>query len=260
MLGTVARAGAVLDLFSVAEPEWGATGVARELGIAKSQAHELLQTLAETGLLQRRPATGRYQLGWRVAALHSVLARSSDVKLAAQPAMWELSARHRATVHLAAWDRDRVIYIDKRTNARATPTPASAIGARLPGHGSAVGKQLLAARPDEELTSLVGDGQLRAFTPQTLSNTDALRTELEAVRQDGVAYDRGELVADVRCVAAAIRDLDGEVIAAISISLPAERWSSQTAALASAVTDSAQEVEHVLRERAGESRSRLVPR
>ena len=51
MLRTLGRATRVLDLFTVESPEWGATAVARELGIAKSQAHELLFSLADGGLL-----------------------------------------------------------------------------------------------------------------------------------------------------------------------------------------------------------------
>ena len=53
MLSTLGRAAKVLDLFTVDAPEWGATAVAHELQIAKSQAHELLVSLAVGGLLQR---------------------------------------------------------------------------------------------------------------------------------------------------------------------------------------------------------------
>jgi DNA-binding IclR family transcriptional regulator len=255
MLGTVARAAAVLDLFTVAEPEWGATGVAGELGIAKSQAHELLQTLAETGLLERRPS-GRYQLGWRVAALHAVLARSSNVKRAAQGILRNLALRHHATIHLATWDRDRVIYIDKRTDPGATPTPTSAVGTRLHGHGSAVGKQLLAGRSGDELHEMLGDGRLEVFTPLTLATTEELAVELEEVRRDGVAYDRGETAADIRCVSAPLRDPEGELVAALSISMDVARWPRRSDPLAHAVLDAAEEIEHRMRERRAASVSR----
>ncbi len=53
MLGTLARAGAVLDLFTTDEPEWGVTATAQRLGIGKSLAHDVLASLAGIGLLQR---------------------------------------------------------------------------------------------------------------------------------------------------------------------------------------------------------------
>ena len=62
MLGTLARAGAVLDLFTTEEPEWGVTATAQRLGIGKSLADDVLASLAGIGLLQR-VGHGRYRLG-----------------------------------------------------------------------------------------------------------------------------------------------------------------------------------------------------
>src|SRR3954470_18408005 len=86
VLRTLSRATAVLDLFTADAPEWGPTAVSHELRIAKSQAHELLVSLALGGLLQR-VGTGRYRLGWRIAALNSVLVETSDLLRLAAPAM-----------------------------------------------------------------------------------------------------------------------------------------------------------------------------
>src|SRR3712207_8199484 len=90
MLRTVTRAGLVLDLFSVERPEWGATAVARELDIAKSQAHELLVSLSDIGLLERVRA-GRYRLGWRIVALGSLLFDATGPREAEVPAMESLA-------------------------------------------------------------------------------------------------------------------------------------------------------------------------
>src|SRR4051812_50136167 len=84
MLRTVMRAGAVLDLFTDEEPEWGVTATAARLGIANSMAHDLLVSLASIGLLQR-VGHGRYRLGWRTGSLASVLLRTSDLKAQAAP-------------------------------------------------------------------------------------------------------------------------------------------------------------------------------
>src|SRR4029079_10352180 len=60
MLEKLTRRGRVLGLFTPERHEWGVTAVAVELGIAKSQAHELLASLCEIGLLHRE--RGRYPL------------------------------------------------------------------------------------------------------------------------------------------------------------------------------------------------------
>jgi len=250
MLKTVAHAGQVLDLFTIEAPEWGPTAVAEVLGVSKSQAHELLVSLAGTGLLCRR-MNGRYELGWRVASLHAILARTSTVKMAAQPALGVLAARHGATANLAVRDRGRVVYVDRRADRQASTIQTPAVGARLPGHGSAVGKQLLAACDEGELLSLLGEGRLQRFTPRTATSVDSLWPELLRVREDGIAVDRGETMGDLRCVAALLRDPKGDAVAALSISMPAQNWPRDHDQLAAGVLEAAAGIQGRMRAASG---------
>ena len=122
MLRTLSRATTVLDLFTVDDPEWGATAVAHELQIAKSQAHELLVSLAVGGLLQRVGA-GRYRLGWRIVALNAVLVETSDLLRLVAPEMRALVGRYGETVHVAVWD-GRPVCIDARSGRLTHVDPA----------------------------------------------------------------------------------------------------------------------------------------
>ena len=88
---------------------------------------------------------------------------------------------------------------------------------------------------------------LPAFTPNTITDRDALYAELHRVRRDGVAYDREEIVEGLRCVAAPILDVDGSVCAAMSIAAPAERFAASETAYRSAVVRSARAVTERLR-------------
>ena len=121
MLSTLGRAAKVLDLFTVDAPEWGATAVAHELQIAKSQAHELLVSLAVGGLLQR-VGMGRYRLGWRIVALNAVLVETSDLLRLVAPEMQALVGRYGETVHVAVWD-GRPVCIDARSGRLSTSIP-----------------------------------------------------------------------------------------------------------------------------------------
>ena len=103
-------------------PEWGATAVAHELQIAKSQAHELLVSLAVGGLLQRVGA-GRYRLGWRIVALNAVLVETSDLLRLVAPEMRALVGRYGETVHVAVWD-GRPVCIDARSGRLQHVDPA----------------------------------------------------------------------------------------------------------------------------------------
>ena len=117
MLQTVGRAGQVLDLFSTDNPEWGATAVAHELEVAKSQAHELLVSLADIGLLERH-GPGRYRLGWRVVALNTLVVDSSHLGAEPTRVLAALAAQTGEAAHLATWG------------------PGSAICVARPGRGT----------------------------------------------------------------------------------------------------------------------------
>jgi len=215
MLGTLMRAGAVLDLFTTDEPEWGVTATAKRLGIGKSLAHDVLASLAAIGLLQR-VGHGRYRLGWRTMSLASVMLRTSDLQAHARPVVRDLAERHAVAVSLVAWDRGRILYIDRcqpsaRPGERAPGSPVS--GATVPFDGSAAAWTLLASRPDDEVRAVwaSGGGVIDGI------KHDELELELARIRRTGWAQDNPVSPGGRCSVSAPVRDPDGEVCAAITL-------------------------------------------
>lgn len=218
MLGTVDKAARVLDLFTPACPEWGVSETAKALGAPRSSAHDLLSTLAGTGLL-RRAQPGRYRLGWKLLGLGETVLESSAVRAEARPVMHALSARLQATVHLAILDGDEVVYVDKLTSPHA-PVPVSAIGMRLAPHCSAVGKVLLAHQPRAAALRALERCGMAPLTERTPGSIDALAAELAGIRRAGAAHDREGAVAGICCHAGLIFER-GRPVAAISVSVTA---------------------------------------
>ncbi|HTP23150.1 MAG TPA: IclR family transcriptional regulator [Solirubrobacteraceae bacterium] len=245
MLGTLARAGAVLDLFTTDEPEWGVTATAQRLGIGKSLAHDVLASLAGIGLLQR-VGHGRYRLGWRTVTLASVLLRTSELKAHARPVVRDLAERQGLTVSLAAWDCGRIIYIDRRYSARHSSACCPAAGTAAPLDGSAASKVLLASRPSEEIKMLWGDGLVHTRH----ASIDDLELDLELVRRHGWAHNHAEETRGSSAVAAPVRDAEGNVAAAISLDL-LDRFSSSNIDLhARAVVAAASRISAAIRHHA----------
>jgi IclR family KDG regulon transcriptional repressor len=216
MLGTVGKAGRLLDLFTWETPEWGVTEAALALGVPRSSAHDLLDTLTCTGLL-RRVEGNRYRLGLKLLALSSTALESLPVRAHARPVMSALADRLGATVHLAALQGDDVLYLDK---VSAGPQIAlSGVGRRLPLHGTAVGKALLAHQSTGTIALSLERMALEPLTEHTVCSPDLLASELSTVRRTGVARDRQGSVAGVCCHAAPIIER-GEATAAISVCVP----------------------------------------
>lgn len=222
-LQTVAKIGPVLDLFSVRKPEWGVSEVAAAIDVPRSSAHALLSSLVDIGLLQCR-SRGRYRIGWRVVELNQTLQGTVDVRSCAAPTLQSLSETYNETTHLAIMDRYRVMYVDKVLGNQVINVAGARIGAHLDAHCSAVGKVLLAHCSSAEIERNITHKPLRRLTPSTITNPASLQAELRSVLRTGCAFDSGEAVAEVHCVAAPIRDELGVVIAALSMTAPATRF------------------------------------
>lgn len=222
-LQTVQKIGPVLDLFTVTRPEWGASEVAAAINVPRSSAHALLSSLVETGLLQCRNR-GRYRIGWRVVELNQTLQGTVDVRSCASPILQDLAQKYGETTHLAVMERYRVLYVDKVLGNHVINVAGARVGAYLEPHCSAVGKTLLAQCDPGEVERNITNRPLRRLTPSTITNPASLTQELRSVLRSGFAFDAGEAVSEVHCVAAPVRDEMGVVVAAVSMSVPASRF------------------------------------
>jgi IclR family KDG regulon transcriptional repressor len=166
-----------------------------------------------------RSGRNRYRLGWKVVAFSRTAIATSDVRAQARPVMRALAERLNATVHLATLDDGQVLYIDKLVARGAPSVSVSAVGMRLPPHCSAVGKVLLAHQSRALARDALGRCGMRPFTERTITSPDAIAFQLSAVRDRGTAVDREEIVDGLCCHAAPIVER-GEVVAALSVSVP----------------------------------------
>jgi DNA-binding IclR family transcriptional regulator len=220
MLGTVTKAGKVLDLFSVNQPEWGVAEVAAQLEIPKSSAHGLLATLTEIGLT-RRASGGRYRLGWRIVELNRTLDHTTGLVASARPVLRQLADEFAATAEFGALRRDRVAILDCFISGsalgaiRRSPSVADAVG------GSAIGKVLLANMQPVERDKFIDQMVCTGSTPVVRARWAELRADLTTVRMRGVAIDQEQTTLGLCSVAAPVRDAEGEVHTAIAVNLSA---------------------------------------
>lgn len=238
---TVQKAGRILNLFSVERPEWGVSEAAQELGFPKSSTSGLMGALAEQGLLQRTDAR-RYRLGWQIMAMSRVLLETAEFRDEARRAMERLVSLFGETVHLAALERGRVIYVDKLQGTRAVSVGATAVGGKFPAHAAGVGKAILAYRPWVEVVEVLEREGMPALTPNTITTPEEFHEELERVRGRGYAYDIEEAVLELCCIAVPIRIYTGEVVASMSLSVPAYRFSASEEKYRTVLCEKAREV------------------
>jgi len=149
-----------------------------------------------------------------MAKLHQM-----DLVREATPYLKELVKQCNETVHLGVLGEGEVLYLAKEESSQ-TIRMISYVGRRAPLHCTGLGKVLLAYLPEKERKKILGKKVLPQLTKNTITGKRELEKELAKVREQGFALDREENEKDVRCIAAPIRNYQGEVIAAISISSP----------------------------------------
>ncbi|HET8669214.1 MAG TPA: IclR family transcriptional regulator [Candidatus Saccharimonadales bacterium] len=223
MLQTIQKAGEVLSLFDRDHTEWGVREAATKLKMAKSSAHDLMSSLAELGFLNRTEEN-RYRLGWRLVTLSETLLATTELRKEAHPLMEELAARYQETIHLAVLEGTQAVYVDKLEGRQAVRVELTSLGARLYAHCSALGKVLLAYSSEDEVKHIIQMAGLPRFTDNTITEEEDLLQNLSKIRKQGYAYDMEEILPDLCCVAAPIYDHTGQVIAALSMSIPAYRF------------------------------------
>lgn len=216
MSQTVDRALRILPL--LAEGPANLEQVAGRLGVHKSTALRLLRTLHEHGMVYRQQDQ-RYRLGTRLFALAQQAAENLDVREIAHPHLAALNERCGHTVHLAVYEENEVLYIDK-VESRYPVRMYSRIGKPVAITVAAVAKLLLADLPEAERRAVAERLDYPAYTSRSTPNAAAFLKELATVRDQGWATDLGGHEESINCVGAPIRGTDGRTVAACSISAP----------------------------------------
>lgn len=187
-----------------------------------STCHHLLATLVKWGYVAKAPGR-RYALGARGLHLGHAFLKQVDLPRRAQPFVERINEETGESVHLAVLQGDSVITLLRREGRHAVRVDTGAIGTSDAPHATATGKAMLAWLPEHEIRRILSQRGMPRFTPNTISEPDALIEELRLVRRNGHAVDREEFQPGVICVGAAIRDHLGAVVGALSASAPTLR-------------------------------------
>jgi len=221
---SLARALTILDLFEPSTPTLSATQIARRLRVRPGSLYPALSTLERFGYLERRPDK-RFRLGLKLLERGHTILQHLDVYERAKPALRALADSLSANAHLAVPHQGQVLYLCREEALPGLVFP-SIVGRLVPAHCTALGKVLLAHLSPSERRDFLAGQPLEKRTSKTIVTLRRLEAELAKVVRRGYATDHEELYEGLTCVAAPVRDHAGEVVAAISVSLPRSRMTA----------------------------------
>ncbi len=226
IIQSVTNALDLLEEFRGEDTELGVTELSKRLGLHKNNVFRLLATLESRGYIEQNKVTGNYRLGLRVLELGQVFIKHMGLLKMARPILEEIVERCQETAYLGLIRDDRVVYVDV-VEATQPVRVISRVGVGLPVYCSAVGKAQIAFESEDEVDRILGEQVLKRYTDKTVSNWEELGRQLEEIRARGYAIDDEEFDDGIRCVGVPVRDYTRRVVAGISISGPAYRFTDQ---------------------------------
>jgi DNA-binding IclR family transcriptional regulator len=208
------RGFAILDLIA-REPGLAYSAIQSRLGLPKSTCHHLISTLCRLGALKLQSDRG-YVLGLRLFEIGALAAGQRRLEHEALPHMRRLASDVQLTCHLGVREGDAAVYLAK-VECNQEIKVNSWVGKRLSLYSTALGKALLAWLPAWELDEVVGRLEFEPKCQNTLAAPAVFKAHLAEVRDRGWATDDEEDVLNIRCVAAPVMDMQGKVVAAVSL-------------------------------------------
>lgn len=234
----------LFDIIEHMERE-GAVGVSQladAVGRSKSTVHAHLASLSDRGYVVN--TDGRYRLGLRFLDLGVHVREEVDLYHVAGPKLVEMATESEENARCVVEENGLGTFIAGATGKHSVSTDAR-VGTQPNLHCISGGKAILAHLPERRVRAIIDRRGLPKRTENTITDTEELIGELDAIRDDGYALNLGESIDGIHAVGAPVLDNSGGVVGAISISgaanrLPVERCRDELAEL---VVATANEIE-----------------
>jgi DNA-binding IclR family transcriptional regulator len=202
----------------------GVTELATDIDVSKSTIHAQLATLREQELVRKE--NDEYRLSLKFLDYeHHVRERLRSYDVIANETM-RLAEESDEVAQFMTEEHDVGVYLYKHTGEDGVRT-ASYTGSREYLHCTALGKAILSQYSADRVDRIVQHRGLPAKTAHTITDREALREELNTIREAGIAYDHGEILEGLRCIAKPVIGPQDQVLGAISISGPVSRFDDE---------------------------------
>ncbi|MBK1792041.1 IclR family transcriptional regulator [Persicirhabdus sediminis] len=198
------------------------SALARELDYPLNSVMRIMKALDHYGYVQRAVGSKSYEMSDKLMHLARSQASQKNLFEASMGAMRQIRDHVGETVVLSIVSEGEGLILEQVQGLHAFRFVCEP-GTRQMIHSSASTKAILAFRKEHEVDELLQRIDYPKLTEQTILSAEAMKRELEQVREQGYALDRAEALEGVNCVAVPIMDSSREARAAITVTGPANR-------------------------------------
>jgi IclR family transcriptional regulator, KDG regulon repressor len=222
----------ILEVFLNNRKELGLSELTEITGQNISTVHDILQELLQRGYIRQQYKRGKYSLGPKFLSFSDVINKMMVIEEAVHPFMVKLSKEINETIVLSVKKENHGIVIGEvySESLRGVLT-AMRVGENIvfPLYCTGAGKVLLAEMNDYELNSYFQNEKLESFTPNTITDMDKLRLQLQNIREGNFGFDYEEYILGLSNLAVPLKGFAAKTIAVLGITVLASSLDSQRA-------------------------------
>jgi len=205
----------ILECFNEQNTALSYQEISKIIDLSSSSVWRLVQTLEYLGYLEKLSNENKYKLSFKALNFAKVILNSNEIRITSFQYLKELSEKINVNTNLAVLMNEKAFLIS-RVNSFADPF--FHVGTYLPLYCSSLGKLFLAFQNEEKREELIKKLELKKLTPNTITNKEELRENLEIIRSRGYSIDNEEYVNNTKCLSVPVRDSSGEIVAGVGIS------------------------------------------
>ncbi|WP_197275574.1 IclR family transcriptional regulator domain-containing protein [Bacillus sp. FJAT-22090] len=212
----------VIQAFSQKNQSLTVSNVAKITGLSRPTARRILLTLEHLGFAES--TNGFFSLTARTLTLGHAYLSSNNIWSIAHPFMRDFVNKTGESCSVSILDGTDILYVARVSSKRIMSINID-VGTRLPAYATSMGHVLLAYLPEEKLENYFASNEFTKFTNNTIQHKVQLLEVLKEVRKNNWGGVDQQLEEGLRSIAVPIRNLHGEVIAAVNCSVHAGRIS-----------------------------------
>jgi DNA-binding IclR family transcriptional regulator len=232
----------LLAQFTREERELTGAELSRRLDLPRASVFRLLHTLEHMGFVERAPDGVSYKLGLAVLRIGFEYLAAMELTEHGRPILDALRDATGLSSHLVVRDAREVVFVAKSAGRSALFNSVQ-VGARLPAHATVLGRVLMGGLDLRALGELFAGVELTAFTPRTPTTLTELKTLIDDAAAKGYGVSQGGFETGISTIAAPVFNDRNEVVAAVSVTVPAQRVAdNEVDGLVVAVRDAARQL------------------
>lgn len=216
----------VIEAFDDGHSRLTASQAGERCGMTRTAARRYLLTLQHLGYVA---TDGKlFWLTPRVLRLGQAYLESARLPRVVQPFLQRVTAGTQEIAYVSVLDGDDIVYVARNGPNRSMNT-GFVLGSRVQAQVTAAGMLMMALRDPQWLERWLAGHELKAYTSHSIASKDRLRLELERIRQQGWSVSEQQLELNYRGIAVALMDRHGELVGALSVTMPMGHESTEDA-------------------------------